>query len=500
LGLHAEFAFPFEEPDELLFALASADSQSVKQLPGLARDLTRVDTGAITTRPRICAIPRDGWIASADGLRISASSASVYVLNEKTAPVKITVRVLLSSPTGFSTLRLRLNASVLNELYLTGEQQERRLDCPPVFLPEGGHHLFFDLFPAGIVVVVRTIEITVEEAARRDLLLTLPFDLYQRYRLAARLVDVFRPSSVLDVGGVMGDTSGHLATTRDFLLSNTENQLLDVTVTDSRACDAPGYGVASAREQPYPDSRFDLVMSLDVLEHIPPEERRSFLEELSRLSREWILLGAPFLSNEVEAVEGLLVATSLSEQRFLHEHRALGLPDKRLVEQFCEEHAFDFISLPNGYLPRWALCQSLTQQFFALKDLTVAQTFNRLYNEVSNGNDQMHPAYRIVYVISKGGLTSTQRDQIESMGRTLEPEDVFSKLSAYQAFHQMVARILQLIDTRYTALSDAQFLANSREQLIRVQEEELHVVKGELAVLKKSLWNKTIRKLKTLIG
>lgn len=48
--------------------------------------------------------------------------------------------------------------------------------------------------------------------------------------------------------------------------------------------------LGDALQTGYPDRSFDLVLCLDVLEHLPPEQSVPALEELRRVSRGWVLL------------------------------------------------------------------------------------------------------------------------------------------------------------------------------------------------------------------
>ena len=81
---------------------------------------------------------------------------------------------------------------------------------------------------------------------------------------------------VLDVGGYPG-------TLRHFLSEdNFELSVLDVVPDDDSI---PGYMQGSGMELPFGDGSFDVIFSLDTLEHIPGRERDRFLAELKRVAR-----------------------------------------------------------------------------------------------------------------------------------------------------------------------------------------------------------------------
>jgi SAM-dependent methyltransferase len=246
---------------------------------------------------------RTGWgPLLPEGRRLTASPASIYLLNPGPLPLELDIRIELSQTPDFSTLRIRLDSGVLREMALDSEQAQRSVTINGVLVAAGGHHLFFDLFPGGPDVTIRSVRISTRPGTRLALTEGTPFDLFQRYRLCGEISRLLRPEEVLDIGGYLGDENGHLALSHDFLQPE-ESNTPPVRVTDFRQCDHPDCLSAPAWEQPFADRSFDLVMSVDVLEHLAGDQRKAYLEELDRLARRWILLGAPFASVEVDQAE-----------------------------------------------------------------------------------------------------------------------------------------------------------------------------------------------------
>ena len=54
---------------------------------------------------------------------------------------------------------------------------------------------------------------------------------------------------------------------------------------------------------PFKASSFDIVVSLDVLEHVEKQDRARFIEELLRVSRSMVIFCTPFGSIQHERVE-----------------------------------------------------------------------------------------------------------------------------------------------------------------------------------------------------
>jgi len=225
-------------------------------------------------------------------------------------------------------------------------------------------------------------------------LLTLPFDQYQRHRLIHDAVEVLREGrtrlSILDVGGSPGLLREFLPRDR-VVIVDAEGAWPDIDLR------------ASGRHLPFADRSFDLVVSSDTLEHVPPVQRGRFLGELARVAGDGLLLTAPFAAAQVDAAETLL-ARFLKERlgmdhRFLSEHREHGLPDHDRVAARLGEELGPVVSVPNGNLHRWALMMGLS--FYLDRDpgLTglkgeVSAYYNRHYYRIDNAE----PAYRHLLV------------------------------------------------------------------------------------------------------
>ena len=93
--------------------------------------------------------------------------------------------------------------------------------------------------------------------------------------------------------------------------------------------------ISSAMVLPFRDGSFDVTVAMDVLEHIPPEERNRFIQELFRVSRCHIVLGVP--SGPLAARQDRELASYYFKQHgtdytFLTEHLEYGLPTPSELE------------------------------------------------------------------------------------------------------------------------------------------------------------------------
>lgn len=145
-----------------------------------------------------------------------------------------------------------------------------------------------------------------------------------------------RAMTVLDVGsGSSGVTSllpGEWATTA--LDANFD----DYAPPRRRRALAPNQVVGDVRSLPFADSSFDVVVALDLLEHVPPEDRVRAASEICRVSRRRAVIAGPAGSNALAAdreLAGELVSKGRTVPGWLVEHLDYEFPDAREIEASC---------------------------------------------------------------------------------------------------------------------------------------------------------------------
>ncbi|MDM8084675.1 methyltransferase domain-containing protein [Cellulomonas cellasea] len=234
--------------------------------------------------------------------------------------------------------------------------------------------------------------------------LELPFDQYQRYATAARAVEGLGGWSgrrVLDVGGAPG-----------FLELFFDDA--QVAVIDRFGTHGGNFVVADGAHLPFDDDAFDIVISLDTLEHIPAEFRAAFLSECRRVAQDFVVLSAPHDTEGVALAENALQAfvTARFGEVFgtLQEHIDNGLPKIEDTLTALSGDGWNAVRLPSGYLPRWLLGMVFHHELLA-SGLPALPELHRFYNERQSLNDNADPSYRQVVVASgRRGL-----DELEAL-------------------------------------------------------------------------------------
>ena len=140
-------------------------------------------------------------------------------------------------------------------------------------------------------------------------------DTWERHSIVSGVLG--DPGTVLDVGGVQGELAAFLPRARVTTLNLGEEQA-DVHF--------------DGRRLPFRDRSFEVAVSLDVLEHIPPPQRALHVAELIRVASTGIVVCCPLGTPTHVAAEDELARWHREAvgrpHRFLEEHLETGLPSE----------------------------------------------------------------------------------------------------------------------------------------------------------------------------
>jgi SAM-dependent methyltransferase len=160
-----------------------------------------------------------------------------------------------------------------------------------------------------------------------------------RYEPVARLLTgATGASTVLEVG------SGARGIAR-YLPARWEITVSDLDFTDYGSTDAGAAEVsrvqADVRDLPFSDGAFHVVLALDLLEHVPPADRKRALDELARVASSRLIVGCP--CGEAAFVSDKRLA-ELYRRRYaglpvwLEEHLGHGFPETDDVAAVLDRH------------------------------------------------------------------------------------------------------------------------------------------------------------------
>lgn len=225
-----------------------------------------------------------------------------------------------------------------------------------------------------------------------------------RYMIITELIKeiekkINRKLKILDVGGYNGAV-------QDFLPDN------DITIVDLvEDKGAKNYIQVDGTKLPFEDGSFDIVISSDVLEHVRQDGRTVFIEEILRVSNDYLILCAPFGTENVIRAEKLCdnFYESMTNESYiwLKEHRELVLPKKQWLNGLLKNKIASLVNFSHTSVDLWSLM--LCSNFFlagnvaAIDEGLAAELsiMNEKYLNDIAGIDFPEDGYRTFFVASK---------------------------------------------------------------------------------------------------
>lgn len=239
----------------------------------------------------------------------------------------------------------------------------------------------------------------------------IPFDQYQRYEICARVVQDItvlsgrkKPLKILDVGGFFRNENGS-----PWLPAIAFLKEHDVLVIDTFDCETEGYMKSDGRNLPFSDGYFDVVISNDVFEHIPPADRGTFLLELIRVSGEYVILNNPHFTAKTASAEKLLYEYLVNvlnhEHDMLGEHIVYGLPSVSETQDILAGFGYKYYF--SGDIDNWLYLMIVRHELYSrgLNHETV-KLFDAYCNEhLFESEINLNEGYRSTFIISKNNVT-----------------------------------------------------------------------------------------------
>lgn len=250
------------------------------------------------------------------------------------------------------------------------------------------------------------------------------FDQYQRYKNVADAIESMRKENeqftILEVG------ANEHRNLEKFLPQDSIKYLDIELPADLQK--HPDYILGDATQMEFPNGYFDIVVALDVFEHIPRDKRDDFISEIHRVSSEFYLITAPFASPLVSEAERRTNAVYKSlvqeDYRWLAEHFENGLPVQKDLEMFLYKLEANYRVLSHGSLPIW---ESMMEIHFVAACFPELQYYrmelDRFYNAKIFAEDYAEDSYRKIFICSKDrGMSELieNRSRLNMVPRHLE--------------------------------------------------------------------------------
>jgi len=229
------------------------------------------------------------------------------------------------------------------------------------------------------------------------------FDQFSRYKACADIltkVDNDKNCSVLDVGSGSECLLGRF-------LPDAKISYLDPLIQNPNGIDR----IAGDITSPLLEGRsFNVVTAVDVLEHVRPDYRHAFLNKLSSLAENALILAFPSSDTTDAEVTDRAVDMSYrdaygSEYPWLREHRIYGLPSLEETKKYLENSGWSCMTTGHGHAP-WL--QELLGFIICAWDVPFLRKhvyqISEQFNQELCKYDFVPPFYRSFIIASKSSL------------------------------------------------------------------------------------------------
>jgi SAM-dependent methyltransferase len=316
-------------------------------------------------------------------------------------------------------------------------------------------------------------------------LLDLPFDQYQRYRIAGDTLALLARHAALPAAPAILDVGGYPGLLPRFVGNPGARTVVMDVVPDTTSAHHYGYTyvIGSGMALPFPDGAFDCAVSLDTLEHVPAEARPALLGEMRRVSRHAALFIGPVHREETALSEELLFDyiqwLLKAKQEQLAEHRGFGLPDFAATEAGFRDAGWSTFTAAAGNLYNWLFMMFAKHYLISFRDAQATEFERRLdhfYNLTFSPTDRQEPTYR-------GVVLATRAPQPAAMAELAAtyppmPADGVANLQRME----LTNMLLRMLDLKVANHDDR----GLREQL-EAREQNLTALQGRVGLLERDL-------------
>jgi Methyltransferase domain len=160
--------------------------------------------------------------------------------------------------------------------------------------------------------------------------------------------------------------------------------------------------ICSGTHLPFQDRSFEVVLVSDVLEHVPPDQRRDLIAEAFRVARKAAVFGYPCGPDAFSLDKRLrsdYLSRNLSAPDWLEEHMRYPFPDEDLFMNLPK--GWTGIAIPNESLKfhYWMMRKEMQRPFDALFRLGL-KLMPRIVELLLRRVD-VEPCYRKIFVLTR---------------------------------------------------------------------------------------------------
>jgi len=281
-------------------------------------------------------------------------------------------------------------------------------------------------------------------------LLQIDYDQFQRYAAITVLLKPLlytwqheqKPLRILEVGS-------HALNLLPAFLSPLSIEIVRADLEPQYAGDVGPY-VTIEKDKPLPfgDGTFDVVVAMEVLEHIPPQSRLMAMSEWARVAGKGIFFTCPngdLVIDQERRADADFMARHGRVHPWLEEHERYGRPTLDEVQSFLKQLSVTCHRFNNSPLAEWLPLLLVTEQVFEQGDPELFARFNEMLNTRPFQPCIQAPAYRSIYAGFKSPGIDQQAQSTWLDNRAVGNTECADKTDALDPTRLLASRLSQFI-------------------------------------------------------
>ena len=281
-------------------------------------------------------------------------------------------------------------------------------------------------------------------------LLQIDYDQFQRYAAITVLLKPLlyswqkegRTLRILEVGS-------HALNLLPAFLSPFSIEIVRADLEPQYAGDVGPY-VTIEKDQPLPfaDEAFDVVVAMEVLEHIPPQSRCQAVSEWTRVAGKGIFFTCPngeLVIDQERRADADFTARHGRVHPWHEEHERYGRPTLDEVQTLLKQLSLSCHRFNNSPLVEWLPLLLVSEQIFEQGDPELFARFNEMLNTRPFQPCIQEPAYRSIYAAFKSPGIDQQAQSTWLGNRAVRNTECADKTDALDPTRLLAGRLSQFI-------------------------------------------------------
>lgn len=283
-----------------------------------------------------------------------------------------------------------------------------------------------------------------------------------------------QPVRILDIGGCSPFLGQLLAQSK----LKTELTILDILPQPSDI--KAKYIQTDATKTDMPDGAFDVVVSTDTLEHVPPKAKEAFVRACLRLAKDICIMAAPFETPGVHDAETMVNTFNKKlfgvGQDWLEEHFTFKKPSLAATEAIIKKTGAAYVHFGTNNLYSWLFSAHL--HLIEAKigiDAKKSRAIKRHYNRLLAFSPELtEPSYRHFFVVYNNKELAHPAQMPGTLIDMVEPETLLRYM--HDMLTAVTDRLIELGDSANQAIEKGA----AQQKLLLAQQARIDLLEREI--------------------